>query len=508
MDLHFGLYRLKLAGRQLIGPEGTVELSARAFDILAVLLDKPDEVVGKSTLLDAVWPGVMVEENTLQVHMSALRKALEDGMIATVQGRGYKYAGPRPLAVNHTDNQELNGSAESWLASEPKPSIAILPFDNISGDPEQSYFSDGITKDIIAELGRFKEFLVIARNSSFQFRGAERDVTEMAKKLGVQYVVEGSVRKTGNRVRVSVQLIDASMSAHIWGEHYDRDLTDIFAIQDDITQMIATRLARQTRTAISLRTRARLTDNMSAYECYLRALQLSANYDYDAVCKAEPFLRQAIELDPKFAAAHAMLGFVEVLKFFWNTNEDDLHTGLKIARTALKLDPNEAYGHLATGFALMYLHRFRQAETSLDHAVSLNPNDPFVLTVHALLLNFTSRSDEALRKLDDAQRRDPFAVEWYGDFRGIQLTTAGRHREAIACYEKLDSLTPWSLAYLAVCYAELGKALAARDMLAKLKSHWPKETIDEIIDHEMDYFEDPSVCNRFRSILRRVDSER
>ena len=507
MDLEFGPYRLKFAERQLIGPEGPVELSARAFDILAVLLDKPDEVISKSILLDAVWPGLVVEENTLQVHMSALRKALEDGMIATVQGRGYKYVGPRPLAVNRVDNQTLINSTEGELIWEPKPSIAILPFDNISGDPEQSYFSDGITEDIIAELGKFKEFLVIARNSSFQFRGAERHVAEVANKLGVQYVVQGSVRKTGNRVRVSVQLINTSLSAHVWGEHYDRDLTDIFAIQDEITQMIATRLARQTRTAISLRTRTRLTDSMSAYECYLRALQLSANYDYDAVCKAEPFLRQAIELDPKFAAAHAMLGFVEVLKFFWNTNEDDLHTGLKIARTALQLDPNEAYGHLAVGFALMYLHSFRQSETSLDRAVSLNSNDPFILTVHALLLNFTSRSDEALRKLDDAQRRDPFAVEWYGDFRGIHLTTTGRYRDAVACYEKLDRVTPWSLAYLAVCYAELGETTEARDTLAKLKSHWPEQTIDKIIDHEMDYFEDPSVCNRFRSILRCVYSE-
>ncbi|MCW3783417.1 winged helix-turn-helix domain-containing tetratricopeptide repeat protein [Defluviimonas salinarum] len=506
MDRQFGPYRLKLAARQLVGPEGPVVLSARAFDILALLLDTPDEVVGKSTLLDAVWPGLMVEENTLQVHMSALRKALDDGMIATVHGRGYKYSGPRPVAVEATDDQFPNGSAEGGAASQPKPSIAVLPFDNMSGDPEQSYFSDGITEDIIAELGRFKEFLVIARNSSFQFRGAVRDVTDVAKTLGVQYVVEGSVRKTGNRVRVSVQLIDAARSIHVWGEHYDRDLTDIFAIQDEITQMIATRLARQARTAIASRARARPTDNMSAYECYLRALQLSANYDYDSVCKAEPVLRQAIELDPKFAAAYAMLGFVETLKFFWNTKQDDLQSGLTIARTALQLDPDEAYGHLAAGFALVYLHRFRQAEASLDRAVSLNPNDPFILTVHAVLLHFTSKAEMALERLDDAQRRDPFAVEWYGDFRGIALTTAGRYREAVACYEKLDNVTPWSLAYLTVCYAELGETALAKGSLAKLRSHWPEESIDEIIDHEMDYFEDPAVCSLFRSVLRCVDN--
>ena len=233
MDLEFGNYRLKRAERLLLGPKGPVELSARSFDILAMLLEKPDEVIGKTELFDAVWPGLVVEENTLQVHISALRKLLPAEMIVTVHGRGYKYAGPKPFV------------ATAEAPAPPRPSIAILPFDNMSGDPEQDYFSDGITEDIIAELGKFREFLVIARNSSFQFRGKANDLAEVAKKLGVQYVVEGSVRKIGNRVRVTVQLIDASSMAHIWGEHYDRELDDIFAIQDEITQMIAARLARQ-----------------------------------------------------------------------------------------------------------------------------------------------------------------------------------------------------------------------------------------------------------------------
>ena len=267
MDLEFGSYRLKRAERLLLGPKGPVELSARSFDILTMLLERPDEVIGKTQLFNAVWPGMVVEENTLQVHISALRKALGTGMIMTVHGRGYKYAGPRPVLAQAAD---AAGEPASQAASEkpmpPKPSIAVLPFDNMSGDAEQDYFSDGITEDIIAELGRFREFLVIARNSSFQFRGKANDVAEVAKKLGVQYVVEGSVRKIGNRVRVTVQLIDASSTAHVWGEHYDRELTDIFAIQDEITQMIAARLARQARTAIASHARARPTDNMSAYD--------------------------------------------------------------------------------------------------------------------------------------------------------------------------------------------------------------------------------------------------
>ncbi|ANT53575.1 winged helix-turn-helix domain-containing tetratricopeptide repeat protein [Mesorhizobium amorphae] len=496
MDLEFGNYRLKRAERLLLGPNGPMVLSARSFDILVMLLERPDEVIGKTELFDAVWPSLVVEENTLQVHISALRKLLPAEMIVTVHGRGYKYAGPKPFV------------AATEAPAPPRPSIAVLPFDNMSGDPEQDYFSDGITEDIIAELGKFREFLVIARNSSFQFRGKANDVAEVANKLGVQYVVEGSVRKIANRVRVTVQLIDASSTAHIWGEHYDRELDDIFAIQDEITQMIAARLARQARTAIASRARARPTDNMSAYEFYLRALQLAATYDYDTVREAEPFLRQAVKLDPRFAAAHALLSFVETLKFFWiYYNPDVLHSGLEIARTALQLDPDEAYGHLATGFAHLYLRQFRQAEISLDRAVALNPNDPFILSIRALHLNYTDRPDEALVEINEAQRRDPYAVGWYEDFRGIILTTAGRYREATACYAKMATVPPWSLVRLIVCHSELGEIEQAQDLLAKVKAHYLGLRLDEIVDTEVDFYEDPAVCSRYRAILQRIDQQ-
>lgn len=489
MDLLFGDYRLKRAERLLLGPQGPVELSGRSFDILAVFLDRPDEVIAKAELFDAVWPGLVVEENTLQVHISALRKQLAGEMIATVHGRGYKYAGPRPVpAATETPS---------------RPSIAILPFDNMSGDPEQDYFSDGITEDIIAELGKFREFLVIARNSSFHLRGKADDLAEVARKLAVQYVVEGSVRKIGNRVRVTVQLIDASSMAHVWGEHYDRELDDIFAIQDEITQMIAARLARQARTAIASRARARPTENMSAYEFYLRALPLAAAYD--TAHEAEQFLRQAVRLDPRFAAAHAMLGFVESMKFYWVYNDPrHLHSGLEMTKTALELDPDEAYAHLAAGFARMYLRQFRQAQISLDRAIALNPNDPFILSIHALLLSYTGRPGEALDGINEAQRRDPFAVGWYQDYRGIILTAAGRYREAIACYAKMPTVPTWSLARLVICHAELGEIEQAKTTLAKLEASWPELGIDAIIAWELDFFEDPAEFGRYRAIVRHI----
>ena len=495
MDLEFGNYRLNRAKRLLIGPEGPVELSARSFDILEALLGKPDEVVGKADLFDTVWPGLVVEENTLQVHISALRRALPPGMITTVHGRGYKYAGPKPFVAT-AESQEKR-----------RPSIAVLPFDNMSGDPEQDYFSDGITEDIIRELSKFKDFLVIARNSSFQFRGKANDLAEVVKKLGVQYIVEGSVRKIANRIRVSAQLIDASSTAHVWAEHYDRELDDIFAIQDEITQMISARLARQARTAIASRTRARPTGNMSAYERYIRALQLAGAYD--TVIQAEPYLQQAVELDPEFAGARAVLSFVESIKFWWSNDPGHLNSGLRMAKAALQLDPEEAYGHLASGFALMYMRRLREAETNLDRAVALNPNDPFILSIRALLLNFLGRSDAALAELAQAQRRDPFAVGWFEDFLGIILTGAGRYREALACYAKMATVPPWSLVCVTVCHVELGETGQAEAALAKLKASYPQFpgiTLDGILNEEV-FYEDPAILDRYRAILRRIDKE-
>lgn len=493
MDLQFGNYRLKPAERLLLGPDGPLELSARSFDILAMLLEKPDEVIGKVQLLDTVWSGLVVEDNTLQVHVSALRKLLPAEMIVTVHGRGYKYAGPRPIAA----------AAEATAPS--KPSIAVLPFENMSGDPEQGYFSDGVTEDIIAALGKFKEFVVIARNSSFHLRGAANDVAEVARRLGVQYVVEGSVRKIGNRVRVSVQLTDAVSMAHVWGEHYDRELDDIFAIQDEITQMISARLARQTRTAIASRARSRPTENMSAYESYLRALQLVARYE--TAIQAEPYLRKAAELDPEFCCALGVLSFVESIKFWWSNDPSHLESGLRIARTALEHDPEEAYGHLASGFALMFLRRFREAETSLDYAVALNPNDPFILSIRALQLNYVGKYDAALVELEQAQRRDPFAVGWFEDFLGIILTNAGRYREALASFARMSAPTSWSLVYFTICNAELGETELAEVTLAKIKSSYPQFpgiTLDGILEEEI-FHEDPAILDRYRTILQRID---
>jgi tetratricopeptide (TPR) repeat protein len=189
-----------------------------------------------------------------------------------------------------------------------------------------------------------------------------------------------------------------------------------------------------------------------------------------------------------------MLGIVETLKFFWAYYDSrSLHAALEMARTALELDPDEAYGHLAAGFASLYLRQYGQAELSLERAVALNPNDPFILTIHA--------------GLNEAQRRDPFAIGWYEDFRGMALTTAGRYREAIASYARVPNIPSWSVVRLAICHSELGEIDQAQADWAKVKASWPGLDTDEIAEDLLDYYDDPAVCGRYRAILQRLDKQ-
>jgi tetratricopeptide (TPR) repeat protein len=228
---------------------------------------------------------------------------------------------------------------------------------------------------------------------------------------------------------------------------------------------------------------------------------------YDTVIQAEPYLQRAVELDPEFAAARAMLSFVQSIKYFWSYDPEDLDAGLQMAQAALQLDPEEAYGHLATGFALMYMRRFREAEPNLDRAVALNPNDPFILSFRALLMAFVGRLDAALIEYEQARRRDPFAVGWFEDFRGIILTGAERYRDALTCFARMTKLPPWSLVYVTVCHAELGETQQAAAALAKLRSgysRFPGITIDGLIKEEV-FYDDAAILDRFKTILQRVD---
>lgn len=467
MDVSFGPYRLRRQDRMLTGPAGPLDLSSRSFDILCALIDRPGEVVSKDAIFGAVWPGVVVEENTLQVHISALRKALPPDMIVTVHGRGYKYAGPTP--------EEGSSERSEARPSGDKPSIAVLPFRNMSSDPEQAYFSDGIAEDIVTQLSRYRQFIVISRNSSFRFRGQDIDLRDIGQKLGAHFIVEGSVRRAGNRIRVSAQLVEAETSAQIWAENYDRNLEDIFDIQDEITEMVTSRVSRNLVETVVHRSRPKPTSSLSAYECYLQAWQLL--YGYETHPLSLEWAERAVKLDPSFAAAFAVLSDSEVSNWFLDDDPARLVRARELARPAISLDKNEARAHGAAGLAATHSRRYGEARAHLDVALSLNPNESRVRTIRALLNCYTRRLEEAASDVAEALRRDPFASEWLWDVKATIEMASGAPSEALQSYERADYVPQWGVCNQIVCLAQLGRmaeAVAVYRQLCREHAGWLK----------------------------------
>jgi adenylate cyclase len=386
-----------------------------------------------------------------------------------------------------------------------KPSIAVLPFDNMSADPEQIYFSDGISEDIITNLSKYRELLVIARNSAFQFRGKSIAARDIGRKLGVQYIVEGSVRRAGSQIRVTAQLIEAETSTHIWAERYDRELQDIFAIQDEITQMVTSRVSRQLRESIIHRARNRPTKNLTAYEVFLKAERLRGRYDMHLL--SGELAQRAVELDPDFAAARAILSISTVNKFFFDDDKAHLVRGLELAKEAIGLDSSEPLAHAAAGLSLMHLRRYREARTHLDESLSLNPNDTLTKGLLAFLNGYTRRYDEALYEIDEALRRDPYAADWFWDGKGTILMASGRPREALASFEKMKYVPPWVLANHVVCHVELENFSEAAAVYRQLKNDhgsWFKASLLTNPAITFSSFEYQDDIARFVSAIRRA----
>ena len=330
-------------------------LGSRALEILAFLLRHAGETVGRDALMDAVWPGRVVEEHNISVHLSALRRALgEDAtggrFIQTDPGRGYRFVAP----IVPAGDQPRPAETPRPAAAGEKPSIAALPFDNMSADPTQAFFADGMVEDIITELSRSRSLFVVARNSSFTYRGKTMDIRQIAAELGVRYVLEGSVRRSASRVRVTAQLIEAETGGHIWAERYDRDINDMFAVQDDITRSVVMAIEPAVHEAEQHHANRVLPENLGAWEAFHRGMWFLEQVDPDSNDQARTFFERAIALDPRFAPPHAWLVqvWLNARHVFYNHGDEDLAAlARRAAQRALALDPNDAAGHAALAWA-------------------------------------------------------------------------------------------------------------------------------------------------------------
>jgi len=370
------------------------------------------------------------------------------------------------------------------LAVHEKASIAVLPFNNMSGDPEQEYFSDGITEDILTALSRFRSLLVIARNSSFTFKGQSVDMKEIGRRLGAAYVVEGSVRKAGNRVRVTAQLIDTESGGHVWADRYDRDLDDVFAIQDEIVEQVVWKVARQLEETEIARARRKQTTT-DAYDLYLLGTAHVNRFTPEDAAKAVELLQRAIELDPQFSPAHTrlamaydLLGIAQISR---KRQVENYELGVASARAALALNESDEKAHAILAQLHNLLHRRADARHHIDRAVELNPNEASVVFFKAYDLLWSNRLEEAEDWISRAMRLDPLKLGAVFEIMGLTAYFLGRFDEAAECFLRMPPAYSYHHAYLAAALAQAGRMDEARQHVAEALRLAPDNTIEAIL---------------------------
>ena len=362
-----------------------------------------------------------------------------------------------------------------------KPSIAVLPFDNLSGQPEDTYFSDGITEDIITGLAHFRSLFVIARNSSFAFRGKPINLAEIGRRLGVSYLLEGSVRRAGDRVRISAQLVEAASGAHVWAERYDRHLDDVFAVQDEVAQMIVSALVGRIEDADLKRLARTPTDSLTAYDCLLRGLAYFRGYAEDDNQKACEMFERAVVLDPHYAVAHAYLAFVRIAMCgYASAPAEVLAASRALGTHAVALDPQESRCHRLLAQTCLFGRDHDAAEHHLRRSTDLNPNDADGLMQMGFLLSLRGRAD-AFGWMEAAIRLNPFHPLWYNGDLGGALCTFRRYNEAVQALRRLPDRWQWSSVRLAACYAHLGQLKEAQAQAAVVMRFRPDFSTAEFL---------------------------
>jgi len=421
----------------------------------------------------------------------------------------------RPVHIWRWSPQEKQITRNTVVADEvlllpDKPSIAILPFDNMSGDPEQEYFADGIAEDVITALSRFRSLFVIARNSSFSYKGRAVDITKVARELGVRYVVEGSVRKAGNRVRVTAQLIEAEIGNHLWAEQFDRELEDIFSVQDEITQRIVGALQPEIGVAEWERARRKSPGSLDAWALYHQGIYYLYRYSIADNAEARRLFRQAIEQDDQFAAAYTMLAyacFMAVFDALTVYRVDELAESFDAAERAVRLDDRDAMAHAILGRVLSMRHKHDMAIAECDKAIALNPNLAQAQFGRGLALVLAGSPGDAIVNLENAARlspRDPnyyaflLVLAWAGLLQGRYDGALEWARRAVA----QPNSGVWGNATLAIALAYLDRSEEAREALDALVEEKPDMALSFIA--ETLPFRRESDRNIFEDGLRRA----
>ena len=488
----FDNYAFDTDRRELRRDADVVAIAPKVFDLLDFLIRNRERVVSKDDLVNAIWSGRSVSDGALTTRLNAARRAIGDSgqeqrLIKTLPRKGFRFVGSIEQQGNAGAAVAQHGPSEQQkpsLALPDKPSIAVLPFQNLSGDPEQEYFADGMVEDIITGLSRSKLLFVISRNSSFTYKAKAVDIRRVSRELGVRYVLEGSIRKVGKRIRATGQLIDATTEAHIWADKFDSDIEHVFDLQDRVTSSVIGAMSPQLERAEIERARRKPSDSLQAYDYYLRSKYSTYQWTREGNAEALRLAKRAISLDPGFATAcaHAANLFGQKKAFGWvedaareraesrqlaeravQLDQDDPlvlahvtqvysylleepETGAAFAARAVALDPNLVLARLWAGWALVYLGTHDAAIEQFSAAIRLSPIDPHLflpLTGMAYAHFLAGRYDESLSSAASALQRQP-------NFPGAQrilmssLALTGRIAEARRARDVLLETDPAS----------------------------------------------------------------
>ncbi|MDH3690688.1 MAG: adenylate/guanylate cyclase domain-containing protein [Gammaproteobacteria bacterium] len=394
---------------------------------------------------------------------------------------------PEPIRVYRVTLDgptEVNKGENKTLSLPDKPSIAVLPFTNMSSDPEQEYFSDGITEDIITELSRFRELFVIARNSSFSYKGKAIKVQGIATDLGVRYVLEGSVRVAGDRIRITAQLIDAETGHHVWSERYNREITDLFALQDEIAQTVAGAVAGRLKLTAEDRAERKPIENLEAYDYALRGQSIIADTKENNL-RARQAYEKAIELESTLTTAYVGLArsyIIESFNYWWDPNDRPLDHALEYAAKAVSLDNTDSKAQLILGSALISRAEYEEAKVHLERALELNPNDGDAFALMGVFLQATCKPQEAIDSYRKAMRLNPYYPAWYVLRLGSAYYDARQYEDALIPLKEAIERNPkfkQARLTLAATYAQLDRIEQARNQVERLLADHPDASIKQ-----------------------------
>ena len=499
MKIVFGEHVLDPDRRELSRGSEAIAVGPQVFDLLLHLVRNRERVVTKDDLIEVVWAGRIVSESTLTSHINAVRKAIGDSggeqrLIRTIARKGYRFVGEvrESDASERTDPAKHHEPLAQALAFPDRPSIAVLPFVNLSGDPTQDYFVDGVVEDIIAALSRIRWLFVIARNSSFTYKGRTVDEKQVGRELGVRYILEGSLRKAASRVRITGQLIDATTGMNLWSERFEGKVDDIFELQDQMTANVVGAIAPRLERAEIERAKHKPTESLDAYDYYLRAM---ANLHFgtrDAVDEALRLLYRAIELDSEYAPAYGMAAWCHLwrkINGWMNDRPREMAEGTRLARRAVELGKDDAVALTRAGSALSHLAGDLDGSVALlDRAKMLNPNLAAAWYLGGFVRVWRGDPDSAIAHFTQAMRLSPLDPEMYR----MQAGMAAAHLFA----KRFDDASSWAAksfrdlptfliveAFIAASHAHAGRTDEARRAMQHLRRLDPSFRISNLTDY-------------------------